>query len=148
MDGAPAWRLIEGQSAAEPLARARRARLEMHGRQPGRAVWNAEAARFEYRDDAGRVLLELQDGDDLHFVAVDHLPPGEVPAPVLAPIFELSATLLPTWLQVSREIEDLLDDWRAQPVLCGGCHHTPLQARRRAGRAEVRCQACGEVGSA
>lgn len=145
VDGAPAWRMIEGQNNSEPLARARRARLEMHGRQPGRTVWNAEAARFEYRDDAGRVLLELQDGEDLHFIAVDRLHSGETPAPVLAPTIELSAELLATWLQVSGEVGDLLEDWRAQPVLCGGCHHAPLQARRRAGRAEVRCQACGEM---
>lgn len=148
VDGAPTWRMIEGQNAAEPLARARRAGLQMHSHLPGRAVWNDEAARFEYRDDAGGVLLELQDGDDLHFVAVDRLHPGETPAPVLAPAIELSAGLLATWLQVSGEVGELLDDWRAQPVLCGGCHHAPLQARRRAGRAEVRCQACGEVGSA
>ena len=149
VDGAPAWRMLEGQNPTEPLARARRAALEMHGRQPGRAVWSTEAARFEYRDEAGRVLLELQVGDEIHYLAVDRLHPGEVPAPVLAPTFELPADVLATWLRVSGEVGELLDDWRAQPVLCGGCHHAPLQARRRAGRAgraEVRCLGCGDVG--
>lgn len=107
VDGTPAWRMIEGQNSSEPLARAHRARLEMHGRQPGRAVWNAEAARLKYRDDASRVLLELQDGDDLHFVAVDHLHPGEVPAPALAPTVELPAEALAIWLRVIGEVGEL-----------------------------------------
>ncbi len=146
VDGAPAWRLFEGQNSAEPLARARRLGLEMHSAAPGQASWNAERGAFEYVDELGRVLVELEVDGELHFIPVDQTRDGEVPVQVVARTTELSADLLAMWLRLSGEA--LGEDWRYQDVLCSNCRHSPLHARRRAGRYECRCPACSEKAAA
>lgn len=114
----------------------------MHTERPGLTDWNSERQEFEYRDRQGRVLVELLVDDELYFVAVDQLRPGEVPAPVREPVGEMSAIELATWLTLTIEDSSLIEEWRAQPALCESCRHAPLQARRRAGKVECRCQAC------
>ncbi len=146
-DGKPTWEFMLGQNATEPLARARRQGLEMHSERPGTTHWNPERQAFEYRDPQGRVLVELLVDGVLHFIGVDQLRHGEVPAPVLEPVCEMSAIELAVWLDRTSESAQLLNEWRSQPVLCTDCRHAPLQARRRAGRAECRCSACGENAS-
>jgi hypothetical protein len=54
-----------------------------HDEYPGGATWNKQALCFEYRDRVGpsRVLLELKDGNRLHFISVkaNSLRRGELP---------------------------------------------------------------------
>lgn len=144
VDGMRTWRTFDGQNLEEPLARARRQGLEMHSDAPGRTRWNRQRHAFEYVDDAGRVLVELEVDGEMHFIGVDRRRPGEVPVQVIAPAIEFSAELLATWLRVSGEGDTLADEWRHQAVLCSECRRAPLYARQRGGRYECRCPACGE----
>ena len=142
-DGQPAWCVLPGQNATEPLARARRLGLEMHSERPGTTHWSPERQTFEYHDAHGRVLVELEVDGVLHFIGVDQLRADEVPAPVFGAAYEMQATELAVWLTLTGESNPLLNEWRSQPVLCTECRHAPLQARRRSGRVECRCGACG-----
>lgn len=143
-DGRVGWRKFTGQNFGEALARAVRAGYRLHDGRPGAAVWNARAGRFEYRDAAGRVLLELDDDGRVEYVAVDRLHAGEVPAPVVvSPWIAVpaeAAELLPLWL-CDDELEQLGTDWRQVDVGCGSCRAGVLHARRRGGALECRCSA-------
>lgn len=143
-DGCVGWRRFSGQNFGEALARAVRAGYRLHDGRPGAVVWNASAKRFEYRDAAGRVLLELEVDGRVEFVAVDRLHAGEVPAPVvMSPMLVVpaeAAELLPLWL-CDNELEQLGTDWRQVDVGCGSCRAGVLHARRRGGALECRCSA-------
>jgi len=143
-DGWVGWRGFSGQNFGEALARAVRAGYLLHDGRPGTVVWNASAGRFEYRDNLGRVLLELEVDGRVEFVAVDRLHAGEVPAPVvMSPMLAApaeAAELLPLWL-CDDELGQLDVDWRQVDVGCGSCRAGVLHARRRGGALECRCSA-------
>lgn len=143
-DGRTGWRRFRGQNFGEALARAVRAGYRLHDGRPGAVVWNASAKRFEYRDAAGRVLLELEVDGRVEFVAVDRLHAGEVPAPVvMSPMLVApaeAAELLPLWLG-DDELAQIGTDWRQVDVGCGSCRAGVLHARRRGGELECRCSA-------
>ncbi len=144
VDGMRTWRDFDGQNPAEPLARARRQGLVMHAEAPGKTRWNRLRHAFEYIDDAGRVLVELEVDGEVHFIGVDQLRAGEVSVRVMAPTLEFSGELFALWLRISGEGEALPEEWRHQAVLCSECRHAPLYARQRGGRYECRCPACGD----
>lgn len=141
-DGRPTWQAFEGQTYTEGLARAIRSGRNIHSQQPGRAVWSAEAGRFQYVDEAGRVLLALEIDGRVEYVGVDRLHVGEEPAPVLWSGFEISAEAGREWFDLSGEAEEFGPEWRFSDFHCSKCHHGHIQARRRAGQAEVRCTRC------
>lgn len=143
-DGRVGWQKFSGQNFGEALARAVRAGYRLQDDRPGEPTWNASAGRFEYRDDAGRVLLELEVDGRVEFVAVDHLRVGEVPASVTMPPMlatpEEAAELLPVWLS-DEELDQVGTDWRQVDLGCRSCRAGVLHARRRGGALECRCSA-------
>lgn len=143
-DGRQGWRRFSGQNFGEALVRAVRAGYRLHDAHPGASTWNMNAGRFEYRDNAGRVLLELEDGGRVEFVAVDSLHDGEVPAPVTMSPFLVSPAgaeeLLPLWLG-DDELDRIGTDWRQVDIGCRSCRAGVLHARRRGGVLECRCSA-------
>lgn len=132
-DGRPAWALFEGQHQAEAMVRATRAGLRLSDEQPGRVTWNSGAGRFEYRDEAGRVLLALEIDGRIEYVAVDQLHPGEQPAPVTMPTILLSPEEAAEWLAISGEIHDLVGDQRQTDFACAKCRRAMLLARKQQG---------------
>lgn len=138
MDGRPVWRMLESQSATEPLARARRAALVMHAEQPGAVCWCPERQAFEYRDKSNRPLAARLTGDRLTYAPAEL---HERPTPVTDSGIAMPPEGLQAWLALSGEAVG--DEWRAQPVICDQCYRAPLQARKRAGHVECRCVACG-----
>lgn len=143
-DGAPMWRLFGGQRQAEAMARATRSGLRLSPEQPGRTHWNVGAQRFEYRDEAGRVLLEMEVGDLIEYVAVDRLHPGEQPATVRMPTLLLTPSEATEWLAVSGEGERLGVDWCQLEFGCASCRQGMLHGYRRTDGIHVRCSAgCG-----
>lgn len=143
-DGRTGWRKFAGQNFGEALARATRAGYRLHDGRPGVPVWNATGGCFEYRDNTGRVLLELEDDGRVEFVAVERLHDGEVPAPViLSPMLASPAEavgLLPLWLS-DNELDRIGTDWRQVDIGCRSCRAGVLYARRRGGALECRCSA-------
>lgn len=140
-DGAPAWRLFDGQHIAESMARATRAGLRLSDAQPGRTHWNAERKAFEYRDEAGRVLIELEIDGHIEYLGVPELHPGEVPAPVTMPTLMLQPEEAALWLEISDEGEALGVDWRQLEFGCGKCGQGMLHAYRALDGIHVRCSA-------
>lgn len=143
-DGRPAWQTFDGRTFSESLARAVRARHQIHDNRPGRTRWNEEARHFEYMDEQGHLLLQLEVDGIVEFVAVPSLHPGEQPAPVVWPGFEMSPAEVKDWLDLSCEADGLESDWRFTEFSCGTCHHGQIQARRRGGETQVRCTRCQE----
>lgn len=143
VEGKPAWQLQEVQNAVEPLARVRRAGLEMHVGQPGASRWCPVRQAFEYRDKSGRTLAAQLEGGMLSYVAAGA---HEQPATVTDSGTAMHPEALQVWLALSGETVG--DDWRAQFVICDQCHHAPLQARKHTGRIECRCLACGAAAAA
>jgi hypothetical protein len=149
IDGRQGYAIVPGtQNDAEPLARLIRARpgIKFHSRRPGRTYWNAHRQAFEWRDDAGQVLLEVDVDGLAEHVAVAQLRPGEAPAPVYAATSELSAKVAATWLRLT-ESEHLKPEWAPVPHACERCHSSALLARHRCGRVHVACRACGDSAS-
>lgn len=152
VDGTPSWRMVIGQTAREPIARAIRLNegVQFHDEHPGEPHWNAKAKRWEYlsREHRGHVLLELEerDGSIIYVPAKrNSLRPGEVVATVRAPTTLMSAGLAAEWLAATREHGDgaAVDvEWRPVDIVCECCRSGQLQARRRSGRMETQCIAC------
>lgn len=133
------------QNDAEPLARLQRQRpgIRFHDQRPGRTHWNPHHRAFEYRDDAGHVLLQLEVDGLIEHVAAAELRPGERPAPVHAPTSALTAKEAATWLKLSKT-DSLVPEWRPTEHICGACRSSALLARHRGGRVAVECRACGD----
>jgi hypothetical protein len=140
-DDVPSWALFEAQHTPEAMARACRAGLRLSDQQPGSTHWNVERQAFEYLDQAGRVLLEMQMGDRLEYVGVDRLHPGEQPAAVRMPTLLLSVEEAQGWLTVSNEAADLTGDPIMTEFACRRCKQGMLHASRRAGEIRVECAA-------
>lgn len=140
-DGAPAWALFDGQHLAESMARATRAGLHLSPAQPGHSYWNPSRQSFEYRDEAGRVLLELVIGGRVEYIAVDRLPPGEQPARVTMPTLLMMPGEAAEWLAASGECEELGVDWHQLEFGCAGCRQGMLHGYKRADGVHVRCSA-------
>lgn len=138
-DGSQGWRLFDGQHFAESMARAVRAGLRLSDKQPGRSVWNAERQQFEYRDERGRVLLELEIGGHIEYLAVDRLHPGDVPAPVTMPALLMPPALVVLWLEISGEGDELGVDWHQTSFACGQCGQGMVHAYRALDGIHVRC---------
>lgn len=147
IDGKPAYRMIdETQNCQEPLARAIRFTpgVRFHGQRPGTPTWNVDRGAFKYRDAHGCVLLELEDGGALHYIAADRLYQGETPAPVHQDTLVWPVEVAATWLALAGAAEGLqVDEFMPMSIICGGCNSAQLFARERAGRVECRCNACG-----
>jgi len=143
-DGRVGWRKFRGQNFGEALARAVRAGYRLHDGRPGAPERNATARRFEYRDEAGRVLLELEVDGRVEFVAVERLHDGEVPAAVQMSLMLASpaeaAELLPLCLN-DEELDQIGTDWRQVDIGCRSCRAGVLHARRWGGALECRCSA-------
>ncbi len=158
IDGAPSWRMVIGQTAGEPIARAIRLTegVQFHDEHPGEPHWNTKAKRWEYlsREHRGHVLLELEerDGSIIYVPAKrNSLRPGEVVATVRAPTTLMSAGLAAEWLAATREHGDgaVVDvEWRPVDIVCECCRSGQLQARWRSGRMEVQCIACEDSSAA
>lgn len=146
-DGTPEWRIFPGQNPAEPIARAARQALPMHGQHPARTHWNEQAQRWEYRDSADRTLLVIEDGGQLHYVSVDELHDGEQPAPVTAPTPSLTPELGLLWFGMTSEGQELTSDWHNVAYTCGTCRRGVLQARRRGTLVQCRCSNCIDFAS-
>lgn len=138
-DGRHTWRMFIGQRINEAQARAVRAGYRLHDRHPGLIRWNQAASRFEYRDDEGRILLELvEDDGQIEFIAAERLHPGEEPAPVTMPVMLMTIEEGAAMLAGD---ELLTSDWRQIDVGCRRCGHGVLHARRYKGAVECRCSA-------
>jgi hypothetical protein len=140
-DGAPSWRLFDGQHLPESTARACRSGLRLSAEQPGRTHWNESRGQFEYRDEQGRVLLELEIDGRIEFVGVERLHQGERPAAVRMPTILMSAREAETWLTVSGEGDHLTADPRQTEFACSSCRQGMLHAHKRAGQVVVECSA-------
>lgn len=112
------------------MARATRAGLRLSPAQPGRTHWNAERQAFEYRDQAGRVLIELEIDGSMEYLAVDRLHAGEEPAPVKMPPQMLTPEEAALWLEISGEGEALGVDWHQTEFGCGTCGQGMVHAYR------------------
>jgi hypothetical protein len=150
-DGEIRWALFEAQTWLEPLLRGLRAYpgAKLYASQPSDdSSWNAEAQRFEYRDEQGRALAMEVTSKDGHQVMRYHPAlPGELPAPVVAPVSLYDPGFIAEWLAVSEECQTMDDAWRALAYGCSVCRQGVMQARRRAGRLTVRCTGCGKEAS-
>ena len=142
-DGRHTWRVFEGVTNEEAIARAVRAGHRTHGRAPGRATWHADLQQFVYRDDDCRTLLGIEVDGVIEFIPVSSLHAGEQPAAVTIPTLAFSAEFAREWLDVSGEADDLEPEWRFLPVACDQCSRGVIQARRKAGVTESRCTRCG-----
>lgn len=152
VDGTPCWRMVIGQTAREPIARAIRLTegVQFHDDHPGEPHWNAKAKRWEYlsREHRGHVLLELEERDgslSYHPAKPDSLRPGEVLATVRAPTTLMCAGLAAEWFTATQEHGDgaaVGSEWLPTDIVCECCRAGQLQARRRSGRIEVQCIAC------
>lgn len=140
-DGVPAWGLFDGQHHQEAMARATRAGLRLSQEQPGSTYWNAERRAFEYRDAAGRVLVELEIDDRVEYVAVEQLHQGEEPAPVKMPTQLMTPDEAAEWLTLSGEGEGLGIDWHQLEFGCASCQQGMLHGYKRADGIHVRCSA-------
>lgn len=140
-DGAPAWVLFEGQLHQEAMARATRAGLRLSPAQPGRSYWNSDRQAFEYRDEGGRVLIELEIDGRVEYVGVDGLHVGEVPAPVKMPTQMLTPEEAAVWLEISGEGEALGIDWHQTEFGCGKCGQGMVHAYRSLAGVKTRCSA-------
>ena len=147
-DGEIRWVLFEAQTWREPLLRGLSAYpgAKLHDGQPSDdSPWNAEAQRFEYRDDQGRLLaMEVEDAGSHQMVRYRPALPGELPAPVVVGVSLFDPGAMLTWLRVSGEGQFIGEVWQALEYGCSACRQGVMQARRRAGRLEVRCTGCGE----
>lgn len=141
-DGAPAWVFFVGQHFPEAMARATRAGLRLSEAQPGRTHWNADRRAFEYRDEGGSVLLEMEVDGQIEYIAADRLHPGEQPALVTMPCMLMEPEFAALWLAVSGEGEALAGDWRQLEFGCAKCQHGMLNAHRAHGEIIVRCSTC------
>ncbi len=155
VNGEPGYRLVaETQNDAEALARCVREMpdgLAFHDEHPGVAAWNKQALCFEYRDrvDPSRVLLELKDGNRLHFVSVkaSSLRQGEVAAIPSMPTVRMSVNTAAVWFDLDQDGDGMAvtSEWRPQAIVCSTCCIAQIQARRFAGVVECRCPACGSL---
>lgn len=153
VDGEPCYRVVaQTQNDAEPLARCIREipdGLAFHDEQPGIATWNKLTQSFEYRDrlDPSSVLLELKDGNRLHFVSVkaNSLRQGEVAAIPSMPTARMSVHTAAVWFHLDQDGDGVAvtSEWRPQAMACSSCCIAQIQARRFAGVVECRCPACG-----
>lgn len=153
VDGERCYRLVvQTQNDAEPLARCIREMPEgiaFHDEPPGVATWNKQALCFEYRDrvDPSRVLLELKDGNRLHFVSVkaNSLRQGEVAAIPRMPTVRMSVHTAAVWFDLDQDGDGVAvtSEWRPQAMACSSCCIAQIQARRFSGVVECRCPACG-----
>lgn len=140
-DGAPAWALFDGQLHQEAMARATRAGLRLNPAQPGRTHWNADRQAFEYRDEAGHVLIELEIDGRIEYIAVDRLHSGEEPARVTMPTLLMTPDQAAEWLTISGEGEGLCIDWHQLEFGCAKCRQGMLHGYKRADGIHVRCSA-------
>lgn len=140
-DGTPGWRLFDGQHQQEAMARATRAGLRLSPAQPGRTHWNAERQAFEYCDEAGRVLIELEIDGRMEYVGVDRLHQGEQPAAVTMPTLLMTPDEAAEWLTVSGEGQGLSIDWHQLEIGCARCRQGMLHGYKRTGGIHVRCSA-------
>lgn len=146
-DGEIRWALFEAQTWVEPLLRGLRAypAVRLHAGQPSDdSPWHAEAQRFAYRDDQGRPLAIEGETVGSHQV-VHYRPalPGEPPAPVVAGVSLFDPGFVADWLRVSGQGQAIGEVWQALDYGCDTCRQGVMQARRRAGRLNVRCTGCG-----
>lgn len=140
-DGSQGWRLFVGQHCQEAMARAIRAGLRLSPAQPGSTHWNAERQAFEYRDEAGRVLIELEIDGKVEYVAVDRLHANEEPAPVKMPTLLMTPDEAALWFEISGEGKALGIDWHQTDFGCDNCRKGMLHAHIKNGRILVRCSA-------
>lgn len=140
-DDAPAWALFDGQHHQEAMARATRAGLRLSPEHPGSAHWNAERQAFEYRDETGRVLIELEIDGRVEYVGVEQLHQGEQPAAVTMPTLLMTPDEAAEWLTVSGEGEGLGIDWHQLEFGCASCRQGVLHGYKRADGIHVRCSA-------
>jgi len=140
-NGAPTWRLFDGQHQAESVARATRAGLRLNLAQPGSSVWNAEHQQFEYVDQDGHVLIAIEIDGQLEYIAVDRLHAGEEPAPVKMPTLLMTPDEAALWLEISGEGEALGIDWHQTEFGCGECGQGMVHAYRSPAGVKTRCSA-------
>ncbi len=140
-DDVPAWALFDGQHHQEAMARATRAGLLLSPAQPGCTHWNAERQAFEYRDEAGRVLIELEIDGRVEYVGVEQLHQGEQPAAVTMPTLLMTPDEAAEWLTLSGEGEGLGIDWHQLEFGCASCRQGMLHGYKRADGIHVRCSA-------
>lgn len=141
--GRPTWKTFDGQKLTESLARAVRGGHKIHAYRPGRTRWNAEAKRFEYVDEHGHTLLEIDVDGVVEYIGVPNLHQGEEPAPVIWGGMGMMPEEAQTWLDLSGEADDYGPEWRFTEFHCSLCNHGNIQARRRVGSTETRCTRCG-----
>lgn len=140
-DDAPAWALFDGQHHQEAMARATRAGLRLSPAQPGRTHWNTERQAFEYHDEAGRVLIELEIDGRVEYVGVEQLHRGEQPAAVTMQTQLLTPDEAALWLEISGEGDELGVDWRQTSFACGKCGQGMVHAYRSLAGVKTRCSA-------
>lgn len=140
-DGATAWVLFDGQHFPEAMARATRAGLRLSQEQPGRTHWNSSTKQFEYRDEAGRVLLDMEVDGQIEYIAVDQLHPGEQAAQVTMPTMLLMPDDAAVWLAVSGEGEALGADRHQLEFGCARCQQGMLHGYQKQGEIRVECSA-------
>jgi hypothetical protein len=149
LNGEIRWALFEAQTWLEPLLRGLRAYpgAKLYKGQPSDdSPWNAEAKRFEYRDEQGRPLaMEVESRNGHQVIRYRPALPGELPAPVVAPVSLYDPGFIAEWLAVSEEGQTMSDAWRAVAYGCSECRQGAMQARRRASVLEVRCTGCGDA---
>lgn len=140
-DGKPGWRLFDGQHHAESMALATRAGLRLSPAQPGSTHWNAGRQAFEYRDEAGRVLIDLEIDGRVEYVGVEQLHQGEQPAAVTMRTQLLTPDEAALWLEISGEGDELGVYWRQTSFACGKCGQGMVHAYRALDGIHARCSA-------
>lgn len=140
-NGGQGWRLFVGQHEQEAMARATRAGLRLTDAQPGRTYWSAERQAFEYRDEADRLLIELEIDGRVEYVGVEQLHQGEQPAAVTMPTLLMTPDEAVEWLTLSGEGEGLGIDWHQLEFGCASCRQGMLHGYKRSDGIHVRCSA-------
>ena len=144
-DGSSGYAVGMGQNALEPVASLIRfnSGVKFHAGQPGPSRWNAVREQFEYHDQTGRVLIELELDGELHFVAVDEVRPGEVPARVVGAVQMMPSAVVAKWVGLTGR-DALRPEWRPSGFVCGDCRQAVILVRARACLVVCRCPACGQ----